>query len=410
MAYINSFLSRVNQYGKNPQERIQHLREHRFSNFVSQSVNKITCSAAGATYEGVLQTKRYAENQIIDYLLLPTSVTIPSGAIITTTDLRFNSRQWIVVNLDPYTTGGNNRFEIVNVDSNGKWLYEGRIIEIPLHYVGEKESSIADKFKMAGGATGVGIYQQARKLHVIAPASQYFHKNLKMTVGDGNWKVTFYDTNSVPGIAYFTLEEIYENIEVDKPYVGYGDLNKWSIACDQGETIKIAANSSSMVRFKTFFEEVEKIEPITIEIPVQYKEHCEYSNGAFIVDDTIFTTTIVVKLTNIPTISQIFSLSSEQYQPAAETTIVGPTELAMYEEAEYTIYNGSSLYTYSSESNPSHFDILSVTRITEENGTLTDNYLLKICGTQIGNDKILCQLENNTITFLPIKILTLWRS
>lgn len=251
MSYSN-YLKRVNRYGNSLQERIQNKREHDFLVMMEKSPNKVDIreDLSQLTYEGVLQTHKYDEDEVVDYLLVPVDQKIALGTVMWVTDIRHNQRDFPFLNyaIDPYTTQGYNRYTVIELEETLYWVKDGIEHQCPCHAAGggsgARDKNINLKFRMQFSEGG--IYLPNKRYSLVLPLSAIvadntgrtkdiesqmliLNKNDRVTLGrkvdaggglrlhGETWRVTGYDIISVDGVVYMTLEEAQTDKEDDIP-------------------------------------------------------------------------------------------------------------------------------------------------------------------------------------------------
>ena len=101
--YFDIYKKRINRYGENTQERIQGQREKVFDIKVQESVYKVKFYFdIGAAKEednwhfGTLERGSQDNTETIQYLLTKVDLQIPTGTILTITDLHGNTNRWMI--------------------------------------------------------------------------------------------------------------------------------------------------------------------------------------------------------------------------------------------------------------------------------------------------------------------------
>lgn len=256
MSYFDTYMKRVNRYGSNPQERIQGKREHDFKVFMNKSPNLVRAwnnKVEGDSYKAVLQTKEYDQDEVTDYLLVPLDNEIPMGTIIYTEDSRhkqviyegktYSARRWINYAIDPYTSAGYNRYTVVELESEISWVDEGIKYTAFAHATGggsgARDKNINAKFRIQFSESGV--YLPNKRYSIVMPTHPNMKKNMKVTLGNETWKITGFDSISVKGVSYVTLEETLTDEREDIPIANAGQLKNWTVTTDRGKDFGLSS-------------------------------------------------------------------------------------------------------------------------------------------------------------------------
>lgn len=276
MSYFDVYLKRVNRYGDNLQERIQGKKEHDFEVFMNKSPNKVTAwnnktSLEEEGYPAVLQTKEYDEDEVVDYLLVPLSQEIAMGTIIYTFNERHKNityednknpgyRRWINYAIDPYTSTGYNRYTVVELESELSWVVDGIKYTSFAHATGggsgARDKNINLKFKVQFSETGV--YLPNKRYSIVMPTNEHLKKNMKVTLGGETWRVAGFDSISVKGVSYVTLEETLTDEREDIPVANHSELKNWTIITSKGDNFTVKNGEEIELQF---FYKNEKIVP-----------------------------------------------------------------------------------------------------------------------------------------------------
>ena len=265
MGYYETYSKRLNRYGTTPQERIQGKREHDFKAFSSKSPNRVDAwdnEIKGDSYEAVLQTKEYDQDEVVDYFLVPLEKELPMGTIIYTWDVRHRNaqyedqknngyRRWINYAIDPYTSSGYNRYTVVELESELSWVNDGIKYTSFAHATGggsgARDKNINLKFRMQ--FSEAGVYLPNKRYSIVMPTNKNLKKNMKVTLGGETWRVTGFDNISVKGVSYVTLEETLTDQKEDIPIANYNEINNWNITTSLGKNPTLAHGTEFEIYF-----------------------------------------------------------------------------------------------------------------------------------------------------------------
>lgn len=264
MSY-SAYYKRVNRYGNNLQERVQGKKEHDFLTFMSKSPNLVRARNGEDEnyYEAVLQTKEYDQDEVTSYLLVPLDKKIPMGTVIYTKDARHTSvfyedkayeeRRWINYSIDPYTSTGYNRYTVVELESELSWVLDGIRYSSYAHATGggsgARDKNINLKFNVQ--FSEAGVYLPNKRYSIIMPTHPKLKKNMKITLGGETWRVTGFDSISVKGVSYVTLEETLTDQKEDIPVANGHQLKKWMVTTNMGDNFTL--QRQTMNELKLFF-------------------------------------------------------------------------------------------------------------------------------------------------------------
>ena len=235
MSYFEDvYLKHINRYGHNIQERIQNKREYDFEKTVlKKSPNQVSVwegieswddAAEPPDYIGILQTKSYDQDEVVDYLLVPYDRKIELGKLLWFQDIRHKKRvfPFLAYAIDPYTSQGYNRYTVIELEEVLEWYLEGVKYSSYVHAAGggsgARDKNINLKFRTQ--FSEAGVYLPNKRYSIVMPANSAIHKNHKVTLGDETWRVTGFDKISVKGVMYITLEESLKDMNDDKPIAG----------------------------------------------------------------------------------------------------------------------------------------------------------------------------------------------
>jgi hypothetical protein len=413
MSAYNSYLKRVNKYGDNLQDRIQNKKEHDFLTFMMKSPNLVRAYKGDTveSFDAVLQTKTYDQDEVVDYLLVPVGTDLPLGSIISTEDSRHKTtvegeilplkRIWINYSIDPYTSGGYDRHTVVEMKYTMNWVQEG-IRYSSLCYgvsAGGSGKSIGLVFKTQFSESGV--YLPNKRFNVIMPAHSAIKKNQKVSLGGEIWRVTGFDNISVPGVSYITLEETLVD-EQDKNLVDENDFYNWSVSTNFGENFVLSSGSENEIELTFYYNEKERKD---VKFSILEDENFEASivseNKISLKINDNFVGNSSIKLHLEGWEEKIISIPFSAAARIVETiAIVGPKTIYMGDTTEFSLENLSQA------------EFESVT-LSNENAKITgrdwDNKKIKVYGQKIGKSqlKVLEEGTDVEVTF-DLEVLSAW--
>lgn len=219
MGYYDSvYLNRVNRFGENLQQRVLNKKEYDFSNFIKKSPHKVTIVTTNGTFEGVLQTKEYDEIETIDYFLTYKSIPLTTGMIIKVLDIKNPLNKWshwIITAKDNFVSAGYNRFTVVKMDREIRWVTEeGYLFKALTHISGgganARDKRITSKFKINEDAI---VFLPNQNLTLTMSDHEEIKRGVRININNQIWKISGKDNFTTAGVAYVTLEQDYTSQE-----------------------------------------------------------------------------------------------------------------------------------------------------------------------------------------------------
>lgn len=437
MGYFDEvYLKRINRFGNNIQERIQNKREYDFLTVLAKSPNKVFVHEEeylgedAFEYEGILQTKEYDQDEIVDYLLVPNSIEIKMGNLLWFTDYRHNKefnpethtwshgereKPWLAYAIDPYTTAGYNRYTVIELEEKMEWYVDGIYHSCPVHAVGggsgARDKNINLKFRIQFAESGV--YLPNKRYSIIMPADVSVKKNNKVTIGGETWRITGFDKISVNGVMYITLEEYLTDKNDDIPIAGRDENANWYITTPLGSNFEMPIEIDGELSFITFYKEKEKSTEITptlisekeeegVTIPLaNYKIISLEEDGKFYsgktfkieyADESLTDACIRITVKDQADTAQDFDFTFKE-NTVDKIGIVGPDIITMGQEVTYTITGTDTI-------NPTLSDTTCAQIDTDKSIGNKVVILAKEIGTTI--------LDINSQAQLPIEIQSFW--
>ena len=254
--YFNDiYLRRINRYGRTLQQRVVNKKEHDFHHFVRKSPNRVEVFIRDYNFEGVLQTKTYDEIETIDYFLTYKSIEIPTGTILKVRDIRDIDEYtyWIVVSRDNFVSAGYNRYTVVKLDREIRWITdEGFLFKALVHISGSGSGGTNRRLISAVKITNESVvYMPNQVLTLVMQDKKEIKRGTRINIKGIVWKISGYDNVTNEGVSYVTLEQDYTDDSLDNkkhlpedrepPYEdGIADgykLEQWTFDSDLNEEI-----------------------------------------------------------------------------------------------------------------------------------------------------------------------------
>lgn len=207
MKYFDIYRQRLNRFGDNNKDRINNQRERSFAIFVERSPSKIDFIFGGDTNKGVLKENRQDDKKISFYLLTSVDLEIPGGTILT-----IDNNRWIVTRKEFKEGKGYNSyivFKITNSFTINGTTYYGSVF-------GPVSTFIADLFSYTNASASLAR-ENYKHFHLIMPNLSSLKKDQYLVIGTEGFTVSGYDSITVPGVMYVSLEQTYLKDQTPAP-------------------------------------------------------------------------------------------------------------------------------------------------------------------------------------------------
>ena len=327
--YNNVYLSRINRFGNNLQERIINRKEYDFHHFVKKSPNRVTVFIQDFQFEGVLQTKTYDEIETIDYFLTYKSIPISNGAILKIRSIKDINEYsyWIIVARDNFTSAGYHRYTVVKLDREIRWITdEGLIFKALAHISGSGSGGTNRRLISSTKIVNESIvYMPNQALTIVMQDNEEIKRGVRINIGGIVWKISGYDNVTNDGVNYVTLEQDYfdesrdEKVHLDSEpsyQDGLADgiyKEKWTFDSDTREEIdendnkwiQINKNETKPISFYAsyFNKETQRDYEVEVEDSTVLKYNFEERSFTGLAEGN---TKVIVRLVDSPDIEGIF--------------------------------------------------------------------------------------------------------
>lgn len=323
MSYFeNVYLLRLNRYVTTPQSRILGKMEHNFYRFLEKSPNTVDIYKGNKITKGVMQTEISKNDVQKNLLLTPRSYVLNPGAVIYSFNrLTGQAEYWLVLHRFNYETIGYNKYNVLLLTREVEWIDQNSLYhKQKAYFIGPKDDFVSEKFKMISGNTA--FITPAKHISMVTVDNEGYGRGIKLTIGKGVYKIVELDRDSIPGLAYISLEETFST-EEDFPLADSEKLGNWTFTSSLGDSIKLLPNDIKEVTFKAFYNGIESNEPISVSINGNL---VSYSENSFITGEDEGLTSCAAALLGSPTISQIFPI---EVAAASSVSIAGPSSIKM---------------------------------------------------------------------------------
>ncbi len=206
--YDEVYLKRLNRYGLNYQERIQRQRERNFDNYLLKTLYRVDFQYNNKSYGGSLERYKQDYTETQAYLLTKICVDMPNGTVLDIVSQDDTHRPWMVWWLEQIEASGYNRYVMLKMTHNLKWVApEGEQTQWGYFY-GPGKAKIIDAVKSSTSST---FYQENDNLHMfVTPYNPTLKKDVYFEVAEGEtitaYVVTDVDINSTPGVQYTSVD------------------------------------------------------------------------------------------------------------------------------------------------------------------------------------------------------------
>lgn len=392
------YLKRMNRYGDTIQTRVQGQMMNEFESLLKKSINRVdiyssadrTASVIGV---GVLQQKTIDEKQVTDYLLTRVSDKYNNGEILYIENNRYERQPWLVLTLDKFQTIGYNRYQVVLLENEVKWIDRNKLIHSSLaHYTnigGSRNNTIASLFKIFDNTAAVDLPNKT--LYMVMPFTPYLKRSTKFNISDSSWEVSGYDMETIEGVMYVTLKEIYTEPDI----LETESLLGWSFTSTLGNPLYLKVGENTEVEFVALYNEELREEVICVECNNKVMSAKRLTGNKFIMrplDEG--PTSFKVYLQDSPDIFMAFEAECTDTQESY-IGLVGPSRIRVGQQAKITLqtnYEGS--IDVSSKNNCFTIDKV-------------DGLDIYVTGETIGLDTIVAVCNGDTYE-TPIEIISMW--
>lgn len=230
MSYLEIYKKRLNRYGLDFQSRVQGQREREFELYLLKSVYRTDIEYDGASIPVTFEKYRQDDTRTLHYLLTQTSVQIPAGTVLMIADAGTEScivdegaapgaliegcTPWMVYYLEHIKASGYNRYIMLRMSHYLSWVDRSKTTRKSWAYLfGQKNNMLKDEIRSRSRSDTV--YGENMKLNFfIMPRNEHLKKDDYFIVGEDPFQeyyhVTGYDIQSTEGVAYVSIDPIYE--------------------------------------------------------------------------------------------------------------------------------------------------------------------------------------------------------
>jgi hypothetical protein len=347
-SYFNEvYLRDLNRYGSNIQERIVNKKEHDFNHFVQKSPNRVTVFIQDFRFEGVLQSKSYNEIETIDYFLTYKTIPIPTGTIIKVRSIQDinDYSYWIIVSKDNFVSAGYDRYTVVKLDREIRWITKDGLIYKALVHISGSGSGGSNKRLISAykEVENSIVYLPNQILTLVMQDHEEIQRGIRINIKGQVWKISGYDNVTNDGVSYVTLEQDYFDKELDdtrhldsepeyQDGIADGEkIDEWTFNSNLREEIeddKIVINLTKdeevPVDFRAYY--FNKPSAAALNIEVKDRRILSYKNRTF-KGISKGETEVVVRLQDSPDIKGTFIVRVKDNGDATQFSVQAPARL-----------------------------------------------------------------------------------
>lgn len=239
MSYLDLYKKRLNRYGLDFQSRLQGQREKEFEHYLLKSVYRTDVEYDDNLIPVAFEKYRQDDTRTLHYLLTRTSVKIPAGTVLMVPDIWEDGEgetsggkpeghtPWMVYYLEHIKASGYNRYIMLRMSHYLSWISRDKEVRYSWAYLfGQKNNMLKDEIRSRSRSDT--IYGENMKLNFfILPRNEHLKKDDYFIVGEKPfqeyYRVTGYDIQSTEGVAYVSVDPIYEYDLTEPPQREEGD-------------------------------------------------------------------------------------------------------------------------------------------------------------------------------------------
>lgn len=199
--YENVYLPRLNHNGTTRQERILASKAKQFEEgLLKTSLYRVEFTVGLEPRVGSLQPGKQDEKEVLSHLLLPIGSTLSTGDVVT-----INSNKWLVTFYDHNTMKGYNLYKVFLLDRTLTWWDRyNATYTASINLCSSMKSTVADTFVKGT----VSYRQQENPMQVLMAYDPKLMQDCyaKINGSDRRFTVSGFDCETVPGVAYVTLD------------------------------------------------------------------------------------------------------------------------------------------------------------------------------------------------------------
>jgi hypothetical protein len=211
--YYNVYLSRLNRYGFNYQERTQKKREREFEDYMLKSVYLIDFEYDGEIHPGTFEKYKYDETKTLHYLLTRVNVDMPNGTILMLPDKDNDLCPWMVYYLEHIKASGYNRYIMLRMTHYLTWTARDQKEYHSFAYMYGQENNMLKDELQSRSRSDARYTENLKSSFLILPINEHIRKDDYIEISLNNikegYRVTGYDIQSTPGVEFVTVDPVY---------------------------------------------------------------------------------------------------------------------------------------------------------------------------------------------------------
>ena len=334
MDYIDVYFSRVNHLGPNTAKRIRNGGIISLKKWMAESPHTVQglTTEKNVVFDGILNRNKDKEYQKILFLHVDLKEPLQVGDIINWEQDDGTIEKWLIFLEEKKVNGTYRTFWITRCNYLLKWVdAQGHLQQSWGYVVSSVDSKIKGNFRTWNSL----ITPQANKYMEILMPRYPIERSTNFIIEEESWNVVEYDHTSVPGVVYLSLTENKVNTIYDDLVNNIADTDKLSVYdLSIPEEEQVCALGGQIHPIFTLTKN-----GIPVDLPVVLEPADKQMIE--IINDKLFAkragrTSIIVRLKDYPTISQILPLRITS-TPIFSAYIEGPDTIKLDREATYKL-------------------------------------------------------------------------
>ena len=214
MSYFDVYKQRLNRFGNDYQSRIQGAREYNFDLYLLKSTYRVDFEYRHHHHAGSLERYKQDDTKTLQYLLTKVDLNIPNGTILELVDKDNKKQPWMVYYLENIKASGYNRYIVLKMTHNIKWIgRDDREHHTWAYLYGQEDNMLKDEIRSRSRMDAL-YAENLKSSFFITPSNEFIKKDCYFIVGEEPfqeyYRVTGYDLQSTPGVQYTTIDPVYE--------------------------------------------------------------------------------------------------------------------------------------------------------------------------------------------------------
>ena len=212
--YFDIYKQRLNRFGNDYQSRIQGAREYNFELYLFKTVYRVDFKYNGHYCAGSLERYKQDDTKTLQYLLTETKLNIPGGTILELEDKDGVKKPWMIYYLEDIKASGYNRYIVLRMTHFLEWTARDGTKQSSWAYMyGQEDNMLKDEIRSRSRMDTL-YAENLKSSFFVMPRNEYVKKDSYFIIGEKPfqeyYRVTGYDIQSTEGVAYVTVDPVYE--------------------------------------------------------------------------------------------------------------------------------------------------------------------------------------------------------